>query len=449
MITLRLDGPLSITTTAAADLLISSGGRDPVALHDADGSVAAILQALSERLTWRQLADRLAMDRAKAAALVRRLLATGLVSLGCADEHGDVATARILARHAELRLDAQPAADEPVQLSPYALLRRRAGQAVVESARDGTVVELHRPALAAVVAALCAPATPAAVGALGPGGLPLLRLLAAVGLVAAPGPEAARPPHAVWTHSRSRNGLADPLPAAVATLDAPLPVPAADTDLPLPMPDLASLRRTDPPLAEVMDTRRSLRRFGRRPLTLAQLGELLYRVLRVRERLEADPESGRLYAHVLKPVPSAGAMHELDCYLAVRACEGLVPGIYRYLADRHALAVVNHDTVPLIRMINAAYLAINRESVPPLLISLAARFDRPTRKYGDLAYSLILRDAGVVLQGVYLSATAMGLGACAIGSGEAADFAEATGLDPLDVSVVAEIAVGCLPGQDE
>jgi SagB-type dehydrogenase family enzyme len=184
-------------------------------------------------------------------------------------------------------------------------------------------------------------------------------------------------------------------------------------------------------------------------LDLAQLGELLYRVARVRQRLDADPDGGRPYAHTQRSAPSAGAMHELDFYLAVRACHDLAPGIYRYLPDRHALAVVNRDTVPLVRMVNAAYLAINRESVPPLLISLAARFDRPTRKYGDLAYSLMLRDAGVLLQSVYLAATAMGLGACAVGSGDAADFAEATGLDPLEVSAVAEMVIGSLPGQDE
>jgi SagB-type dehydrogenase family enzyme len=87
--------------------------------------------------------------------------------------------------------------------------------------------------------------------------------------------------------------------------------------------------------------------------------------------------------------------------------------------------------------------------VPPLLISLVARSDRPDRKYGDLAYSLTLRNAGVVLQSVYLCATAMGLGACAVGSGDAADFAEATGLDPLVASAVAEIVIGALPDEDE
>lgn len=447
MLTLRLDDGLTVDTTTTADLLITGPDRDPVALPDADGSVAAVLGALHRPATWQRLRARVPLGAGQLDVLVRRLLVTGVLTLCCTDEHGDLATARIRSRLADPRPDAGPADDQLVQLSPYALLRRLDGRAVVESALDGTVVELHRAELAAVVAGLCAPAAAAQAARLAPGGERLLRLLAAVGLIAAPGPAPARPPHAVWTHTRSRNGLVD-LRTPAGALDEPPAVSAADTDIGLPVPDLAELRRTDPPLAEVMETRRSVRRFGGTPLTLPQLGELLHRVARIQQRLPADPADERSYSSTLRPVPSAGAMHELDYYLTVRACGGLAPGVYRYLPDRHALAVVNRDTVPLVRLINAAYLALNRVSVPQVLISLAARGDRTTRKYGDLAYSLTLRNAGVALQSVYLCATAMGLGACAVGSGDAADFAEATGLGPHEVSAVAEIVIGSLPGQD-
>lgn len=448
MITLRRDGELTVDTTTSADLLITGPDRDPVALHDADGSVAAVLAALHAPATWEQLREQVPIGTGRLDVLVRRLLVTGVITLGCADEHGDVATARFRARLADVRPDAEPTGEQMVQLSPYALLRRLGGRAVVESAHDGTAVELHRPALAAVVAGLCTPVVAATAGGLAPGGEQLLRLLAAVGLVIAPGPESGRPPHAVWTHTRSRNGLVELGAATPGALDEPPAESEADTDIALPVPDLAALRRTDPPLAEVMETRRSVRRFGGTPLTVAQLGELLYRVARVQQRLPADPADDRSYSFTLRPAPSAGAMHELDHYLTVRACQGLAPGVYRYLPERHALAVVNRDTVPLVRLINAAYLALNRVSVPQVLISLATRGERTTRKYGDLAYSLTLRNAGVALQSVYLCATAMGLGACAVGSGDAADFAEATGLDPAEVSAVAEIVIGSLPGQD-
>ncbi|MFD0591755.1 hypothetical protein ACFQZ4_03610 [Catellatospora coxensis] len=325
MLTLRLDGALTVDNEPPADLLITGKDRDPVALHDADGSVAAVLGALRRPSTWQQLHEQVPLGEGKLDVLIRRLLVTGVVTLGCADEHGDVATARFRSRLADVRPDAAPAGDQLVQLSPYALLRRLDDRAVVESAHDGTIVELHRPALAAVVAGLCAPAVAAAAAGHAPGGEQLLRLLAAVGLVIAPGPETGRPPHAVWTHTRSRNGLVELRTVAPGALDEPPAEPAAGTDIALPVPDLAALRRTDPPLAEVMETRRSVRRFGGTPLTLTQLGELLHRVARVQQRLPADPADDRSYAFTLRPAPSAGAMHELDHYLTIRACEGLAP----------------------------------------------------------------------------------------------------------------------------
>ena len=38
-------------------------------------------------------------------------------------------------------------------------------------------------------------------------------------------------------------------------------------------------------------------------------------------------------------------------------------------------------------------------------------------EYSSIAYALILKDVGVLLQTLYLMATDMGLGGCAIGTG--------------------------------
>jgi SagB-type dehydrogenase family enzyme len=43
------------------------------------------------------------------------------------------------------------------------------------------------------------------------------------------------------------------------------------------------------------------------------------------------------------------------------------------------------------------------------------RFGRVSWKYSSLAYSLILKDVGVLTQTLYLMTTDMGLGGCAIG----------------------------------
>ena len=54
-------------------------------------------------------------------------------------------------------------------------------------------------------------------------------------------------------------------------------------------------------------------------------------------------------------------------------------------------------------------------AAPQILITIAARFDRISWKYSSIAYSLILKNVGALMQTFYLMAADMGLGGCAIG----------------------------------
>jgi oxazoline/thiazoline dehydrogenase len=77
-----------------------------------------------------------------------------------------------------------------------------------------------------------------------------------------------------------------------------------------------------------------------------------------------------------------------------------------------------------------------------VLFILAARFARVAWKYESIAYSLILKHVGVVLQTMYLAATAMGLGPCALGCGDADLFARAAGTDYCAETSVGEFLLG-------
>ena len=59
-----------------------------------------------------------------------------------------------------------------------------------------------------------------------------------------------------------------------------------------------------------------------------------------------------------------------------------------------------------------------------------------------MGYALILKDVGVLYQTMYLVAEAMGLGACALGGGEADLFAAAAGVDDYAESSVGEFLIG-------
>ena len=79
-------------------------------------------------------------------------------------------------------------------------------------------------------------------------------------------------------------------------------------------------------------------------------------------------------------------------------------------------------------LLNSAEFATGA-AAPQVLITIAARFGRISWKYSSLAYALILKDVGVLIQTFYLMATEMGLGGCAIGSTNIELFARMTGLD--------------------
>jgi len=63
-------------------------------------------------------------------------------------------------------------------------------------------------------------------------------------------------------------------------------------------------------------------------------------------------------------------------------------------------------------------------------------------KYSSIAYSLILKDVGVLMQTLYLMATDMELGGCAIGFTNIDLFAKMTGIEFHVEGPVGQFAIG-------
>jgi len=228
--------------------------------------------------------------------------------------------------------------------------------------------------------------------------------------------------HDLLFHSRSRagrhrnpyggtlpfRGVIDPLPA--------LPPARSDDTVDLFRPDLERLLRDDPPFTRVLEERRSRRDPGEQPITVRQLGELLFRSSRVRA---LDEISGRVY-------PGAGAVYELEIYPVVRSCTGLSPGLYHYDPADHRLERLSGMSPEARQLLESAGRTAGAEP-PEVLLVLAARFQRMTWKYRSMAYAAILKDVGVLYQTMCLAAAAMGLAACALGGGDSDLFARAAG----------------------
>jgi SagB-type dehydrogenase family enzyme len=151
------------------------------------------------------------------------------------------------------------------------------------------------------------------------------------------------------------------------------------------------------------------------------------------------------YAGSTRPYPCGGAAYELELYLTVRRCAGLAPGVYHYDAAEHALRLVNDDPEIRRQLIDLGSLSTGGEAVPDVLFTVTSRFQRLSWKYQSIAYAVTLKHVGVLYQTMYLVATAMGLAACGLGSGNSALAERAFGLDPLRESAVGEFLLGSAP----
>ena len=258
--------------------------------------------------------------------------------------------------------------------------------------------------------------------------------------------------HDLLFHARSRIGRHDePLGGTYRLAGRLEPPPvlktiAASRWVDLHRPDLARLEREDPPFARVQEARRSIREYGGRPLTDRQLGEFLYRAGRVADYWTAEvptPQGAVSMAFAPRPYPAGGALYELELYVVVNACAGLEAGLYHYDPERHRLGWLPADRNELGDFLRDASLATG---IPPerlqILIVVAARFSRIAWKYASIAYSVILKDVGVLYQTMYLVATAMGLAPCAVGCGDADLFARTTGTDYYTETSVGEFLLG-------
>jgi SagB-type dehydrogenase family enzyme len=258
--------------------------------------------------------------------------------------------------------------------------------------------------------------------------------------------------HDLLFHSRSRIGRHDQEVGATyrfaGALDPPPALrPACRREaVPLERPDLDRCIRADPPLGVVQETRRSIREYDTQPIKVSQLGEFLYRVGRVKHRYEAEVETPFQPVRMdfaLRPYPAGGALYELELFVVVNSCEGLPAGLYAYVPEEHCLDVVSDRSAAVDGLLLGASRAAGiRPETVQVLVLVAARFQRIAWKYASMAYAATLKHVGVLLQTMYLVATAMELAPCAIGCGDSDLFARAAATNYYAEGSVGEFLLG-------
>jgi SagB-type dehydrogenase family enzyme len=348
-----------------------------------------------------------------------------------------------------------------VVLSRFAYMRRRGAEMVLESPRAGALFKICDPKIATVITALSAPRQIKQLRQYeGFPGVELLALLLDCQILfkvgaGESGLRMAEGDHSLvlWDfhdllfHTRSTEGRhANPLGGVYPYVGVISPPPAVRPSWPGKKIDLRKFSAAHPeaisPVAKLLRKRHSTRSFDdQRPITLAELSQLLDGTTRVlsRSNTKLDPDAG---AHTVRPYPSAGASYELELYLAVSLCEGLARGFYHYDAGAHVLASIGVPLNELEALLTGAEYAMGAPAAPQILITIAARFGRISWKYSSIAYALILKDVGVLTQTLYLMATDMGLGGCAIGIANIDLFAKMTGVEFHVEGPVGQFAIG-------
>ena len=174
--------------------------------------------------------------------------------------------------------------------------------------------------------------------------------------------------------------------------------------IPLPAPSEISVDNAQ--LFEIIESRRTIREYSPASLKKWELSLMLHYTQGFSK--EGSPSH-------LRNVPSAGGLHPFETYILVNRVDGISKGIYRYLPLDHALVQEKCHGGD-----NESIAASCRR--PELITGSAATFiwiavpDRILWKFGSRGWRYLFIEAGHICQNLYLVATSLGCGACAIGS---------------------------------
>ncbi len=158
-------------------------------------------------------------------------------------------------------------------------------------------------------------------------------------------------------------------------------------------------------LISAIQNRQSHRHFRDAPLSLEELSFLLWATQGIRRKEDKST--------AFRTVPSAGCRHAIETYLCVLNVTGLEMGIYRYLPVEHQLLVVSIEETLSEDIVTAAFYQSFIGKAPVTFIWTAIPY-RMEWRYHITAHKVIALDAGHICQNLYLAASAIGGGVCAV-----------------------------------
>ena len=253
-------------------------------------------------------------------------------------------------------------------------------------------------------------------------------------------------PSAGFFHTASRQCVV----GEQAWFDQRLETKAAQRPMPAPVKPPMAVRvslpqpATSGPVGRAVLERRTYRQFGKRPIALAQLAELLWLTSGITHWLTV-PGLGEV---ALKGSPSGGARHPIETYLIATGVKGLPRGTYRYAPDRHELD----------RVARATTRAARRTLLPrqpwfadcAAVVFFTAVFERTSWRYEyPRAYRAVLLEAGHMCQTFLLAATSLGLAPFCTMAMDDARVERHLRIDGIAEAVLYTAGVGSRPAIDD
>jgi SagB-type dehydrogenase family enzyme len=188
-------------------------------------------------------------------------------------------------------------------------------------------------------------------------------------------------------------------------------------------------------LDQAITARVSSRNFTPIPVTLEQLGSLLYYSYGVtRENTHTGlPRPFRV-------VPSAGALYPLEIFFFSARLDGVPSGLYHYNPAKHYIRLISSEDHS--KSISEALIQPDMALNASLIIFITAFFERSVFKYGDRGYRFIFLEAGHVAQNINLVSGALNFGSVNIGGFLDREIDTLLGLDGITQSTIYMVGIG-------
>lgn len=178
-----------------------------------------------------------------------------------------------------------------------------------------------------------------------------------------------------------------------------------------------------------IEARRSKRTYASGSLSLEHLSRVLHAACGITDE-----------ARGFRAAPSAGALYPIDVYPVIHDVAGLEAGLYHYVPAGHELELLRRDDLRAAMVV----AGIGQEMVgrAQVCLVLSAIFQRTRWRYRERTYRYVLLEAGHIAQNVYLAATALGLGACAVGAFLDGDLNQLLRIDGRDEASLTIVTLG-------